>query len=167
MAWKITTPQAGMQPITETGSTQNHPLGTIVTARDETYGGGEFIYLKGIGSTLVGSLVTYDPVRAVTALSPDTAGLTNPYAVAMSANIANQYGWYQIAGVARIQKTTTKFTTAAAKLYQSGTTGKVMSTVASQKAIQQCVSANSATTASAATMILAVINRPSGGGIVI
>ena len=102
MAYTITEPRLGLQPLTTTDTVQNHPLGTIVRAQDPVYGGGEFIYLKGIASTVVGSLVDYDPYLATTALAPATGG-TGPVAVAMSANVANQYGWYQIAGVAAVK----------------------------------------------------------------
>jgi len=99
MAFKITTHAAGYQQIADTSTTQQHPLGTIVTARDDTYGAGEFIYLQGIGSTTVGALVTYN-VSFVTALGTTAVGISNPFAVAMSANVASQFGWYQIGGLA-------------------------------------------------------------------
>ena len=102
MAYTITTPLAGFQGIALTDTTQNHALGTIVQAVDPTYGAGEFIYLKGIASTVVGSMVDYDSYLGTTALSPATGG-TGPVAVAMSANVASQYGWYQIAGVAAVK----------------------------------------------------------------
>ena len=102
MAYTISTPLAGFQPIAVTDTTQNHALGTIVTAVDPTYGAGEFIYLKGVASTAVGSMVDYDSYLATTALSPATGGI-GPVAVAMSANVASQYGWYQISGVAAVK----------------------------------------------------------------
>ncbi len=102
MAYVITTPLAGFQGIAITDTTQNHALGTIVQATDSTYGAGEFIYLKGIASTVVGSMVDYDSYLGTTALSPATGG-TGPVAVAMSANVANQYGWYQIQGIAAVK----------------------------------------------------------------
>ena len=102
MAFKITDPLVGAQPIAVTDTTQNHALGTIVRAEDPTYGAGEFIYLKGVASTVVGSLVDFDPYLATTALSPATGGV-GPVAVSMSANVASQYGWYQIAGVAAVK----------------------------------------------------------------
>jgi len=102
MAYKITTPLVGAQPIAVTDTTQNHALGTIVRAEDPTYGAGEFIYLKGVASTVVGSMVDYDSYLATTALSPATGG-TGPVAVAMSANVASQYGWYQITGIAAVK----------------------------------------------------------------
>lgn len=102
MAYKITDPLIGPQPIAVTDTTKNHQLGTIVRAEDVSYGAGEFIYLQGIASTVVGSLVDYDSYLGVTALAPATGGVGS-VAVAMSINVASQYGWYQIAGVAAVK----------------------------------------------------------------
>jgi hypothetical protein len=102
MAYSITDPLVGAQPIAVTDTTKNHLLGTIVRAEDVTYGGGEFIYLKGIASTVVGSLVDYDAYLGTTALAPATAGIGS-LAVAMSINVASQYGWYQIQGIAAVK----------------------------------------------------------------
>lgn len=102
MAYNISTPLAGFQSIAETSTTQRHPLGTEVEAFDPTYGGGKFTYLKGIASTAVGSMVDFDQYTGVTALSPATGGI-GPVAIAMSANVANQYGWYQIEGAAVVK----------------------------------------------------------------
>jgi len=102
MAYVITTPLAGFQGIAVSDTTQNHALGTIVQATDSTYGGGEFIYLKGVDSTVVGSLVNYDTYLATTTLAPATGGIGS-VAVAMSANVKNKYGWYQIQGVAAVK----------------------------------------------------------------
>ena len=57
MAFALNSPVIGAQALTETSTTQKHPLGTIVKGLDPTYGEGEFIYLKGIGSTTAGSVV--------------------------------------------------------------------------------------------------------------
>ena len=102
MAYVINTPIAGYQGIALTDTTKNHALGTIVTATDSSYGAGEFIYLQGIASTVVGSMVDYDSYLGVTALSPATGGF-GQVAVAMSANVASQYGWYQITGIAAVR----------------------------------------------------------------
>lgn len=88
----------GSQPIANTETEQKHPLGTIVRATDPVYGAGEFIYLEGVASTAVGSWVTYNADDFSTTLL--TANASGPVAVAMSANVANQYGWYQIQGKA-------------------------------------------------------------------
>src|SRR5690348_3837478 len=87
---------AGIQPIDETSATQQHPLGTIVTAKDDTYGVGEFIYLEGVASTAAGDAVTYTvkPSATVRAVAAGRGAV----AVAMSANVAGQYGWYCITG---------------------------------------------------------------------
>lgn len=98
MAYIITTALIGAQRIADTETTQHHPLGTRVTAKDDTYGEGEFIYLKGVASTAVGNLVIYDQKAGTTTRT--VAGSRGPCAVAMSANVASQYGWYQIAGSA-------------------------------------------------------------------
>lgn len=96
MAYVITRGPAGCQPIATTSTVKNHPLGKIVQAADPTYGEGEFVYLKGIGSTVVGSWVTWNVASGTTALlAPNAIGAV---AVAMSANVADQYGWYQISG---------------------------------------------------------------------
>lgn len=164
MAYTPTTPVLGLQAIATTDTTQNHPLGTIITATDPTYGTGEFIYLKGVASTVVGSLVSYDQVNGTTTLSPaSTANNAFPVAVAMSANVASQYGWYQIAGAAIIKKTAVKVNPGV-KLYLSSTAGRVSSTSSSGRTVLGCVSINAATVASATSTITAEINRPIAQG---
>jgi len=102
VAYTVQNPLAGFQPIAVTDTTQNHVLGMLVDAVDPTYGEGTFIYLKGIASTAIGSLVDYDQTLGTTALAPATAGI-GPVAVAMSANVASQYGWYQVRGAAAVK----------------------------------------------------------------
>ena len=98
MTFVVTNPTLGFQPIASTDTTQNHPLGTRVQAHDSTYMVGEFIYLHGVASTEVGSWVTFNQDDNTTALL--AANAIGPVAVAMSANVANQHGWYQIYGKA-------------------------------------------------------------------
>ena len=95
MAYIIENGRIGMQPIADTSTTQNHPLGTIVNAKDPTYGQAEFIYLTGVASTAVGAWVTYDVDGASALLVASAVG---PVAIAMSANVAASYGWYMIHG---------------------------------------------------------------------
>lgn len=100
MAFYITTPLLGAQGIHEKSTTQKHPLGMIVQANDSTYGTGEFIYLKGVGSTAVGSWVGYSPALGTSVLA--TANGTYPLAVSMTTNTTTgSYAWYQITGVAQ------------------------------------------------------------------
>lgn len=73
-------------------------LGDIIRATDPVYGAGEFIYLQGAANTVVGSWVTYNADDYTTTLL--AANAIGPVAVAMAANVAGQYGWYQIQGKA-------------------------------------------------------------------
>lgn len=98
MAYLTTESFVVAQPIADTSTTQLLPLGTIVRAYDPTYGAGEFIYLLGVASTAIGSWVTYNQDDNSTALL--AANAIGPVAVSMSANVASQYGWYQISGKA-------------------------------------------------------------------
>lgn len=98
MTYVIDNPRLGLPVITDTDTTQAVPLGTIVNATDDTYGGGEFIYLKGVASTVLGSWVTVNEDDYSTALL--AANAIGRVAVAMSINVASQYGWYQIGGKA-------------------------------------------------------------------
>jgi hypothetical protein len=98
MPFTITNTLVGAQAIAETDTVQRHPVGTIVNAYDPIYGGGEFVYLLGVASTAIGSWVTFNRDDGSTALL--AANAIGPVAVAMSANVASQYGWYQITGKA-------------------------------------------------------------------
>lgn len=97
--FKIIGPVTFDQAIDETSTTQKAPLGMIVQAEDQAttdYGVGDFIYLVGVASTVVGSVVTYDAGGFTTALA--AANAVGGIGCAMSANVASQYGWYQISG---------------------------------------------------------------------
>lgn len=105
MAFVVTNPVIGTQPIADTSTTKNHHTGTIVRAVDPTYGEGEFIYLRGVASTVAGDWVSYTTSNGATNDGATTrwTGTANtglPLAVAMSANVSGQYGWYQITGSA-------------------------------------------------------------------
>lgn len=147
------------QPIAETSTTAKHPLGTIITAHDPTYGSGEFIYLKGIGSTTVGSIVNYRGTTWVTALGYAGENVAGPLAIAMSANVADQYGWYQISGLAVASKACTVSFAAAAKVAVSSSTGLAVATISGNEIQGAMVSAVASATAGRTTVTL-VINRP-------
>lgn len=74
-------------------TTAKVPLGTRMRGAD---GFSEFIYLKGIGSTAIGSWVTFDENGVTALLAANGKGFV---AVATAATIANTYGWYCIYGV--------------------------------------------------------------------
>ncbi len=98
MSFVVNDTVIGAQAIAATSTVQNHPLGIIRKATDPTYFAGEFIYLKGVASTVVGSWVTYNMDDGSTTLL--AANAIGPVAVSMSINVASQYGWYQIHGKA-------------------------------------------------------------------
>ena len=99
MAYQVVNPIIGMQPLADTSTTKNHVLGTMVDATDVSLGAGEFIYLEGVASTVLGSFVTYNAAAYTTALL--AANAIGPVAVAMAVNVAGpNYGWYQISGKA-------------------------------------------------------------------
>lgn len=66
-------------------------LNPVGTRRIEA--GDEYIYLKGVASTVLGSWVTYDEVGATALLAANAVG---DVAVAMAAIVADKYGWYCI-----------------------------------------------------------------------
>lgn len=133
-------------------------LGSVVRAFDPTYGEGEFILLVGVASTTVGSLVTYDGTTYQTTLCATTSNQARPVAVAMSANTAGLFGWYQIEGTAVVNKSTSSNFAATVALGVKST-GKVGAT-GSGKEILGARTANTATVASATLTVNVVMNRP-------
>ena len=145
MTYIITDPRIGMQPVADTSTTQQHPLGTLVHAVDGTYGGAEFVYLKGVASTAVGSWVKYAEDDHTTSLL--AANDIGQVAVAMSANIANQYGWYQIKGKA-VGKVLSGYVDNAL-VYATATAGSVDDAVVSGDRVKQALGASAIGTPSA------------------
>jgi hypothetical protein len=112
------------QAIDETSTTAKVPLGTIVQAKDLAstgYGIAEFIYLKGVASTAVGSWVTIAD-NSTTALA--VANAVGQVAVAMSACVASNWGWYQISGQAA-GKVLTSFAATGGDAYLTATAGSL------------------------------------------
>ena len=162
MAFRVTDAVLGLQPIAETSTTQRHPVGKIVRAADPTLGEGEFIYLKGVASTAVGLVVSYNTSSFTTTLGAIARNLPNPVAVAMSANVASQWGWYQIGGIATAAKSTaTSLAEAAAIGLLTAATGLVVAS-ATDREVQGAFVAAVASAVSGTTTdtILICINRP-------
>ena len=111
----------GAQPINQTSTNKNHVVGTICRATDQTYGEGEFIYLPGVASTVAGSAVVYDDKAGTTTLT--VAASKGPVAIAMSANVASQYGWYQISGAAVVSSASATSGSMAGTSATAGTLG--------------------------------------------
>lgn len=102
--FKIThPPQLGWQPINEVSTTQNHPLGTIVQARDfgtNGNGSGEFIYVKGVASGARGAWVGINADDGSTTLATSN-GIYPLVGIMMAAlDATTDYGWCQISGKA-------------------------------------------------------------------
>lgn len=94
--WNILEDHAGFQPIEDTSTTKQHELGTIVQAKHKDYGVTTFVYGKGVASTAVGDMCMIDSYGALSVRC--VAATRGRVGVAMSANVANQYGWYAIEG---------------------------------------------------------------------
>ena len=175
MAYTITDHEAGFLPIgvidtgtltassVSSGSTTTIPTppavpGQIVKGFDPVYGMGEFILLKGVASTAVGSLVIYNTTSYTTTLCPVTANLGQPVAVSMTANTSSSnWSWYQIEGVAIVAKSAVVLAANVAIAVSS--TGKVGAN-ASGKQILGARTANTASVASATTTVQVILNRP-------
>jgi hypothetical protein len=78
------------------------PLSTVDSAVQVALGtkafdgsGNQYVYLQGVASTVVGSVVTYDEAGLTTLTVANAVG---PIAVAMGITVANKYGWYLIDG---------------------------------------------------------------------
>lgn len=165
MAFVIQNPALGMPAITShktvsaSGYDTPWKLGDICKAVDPTLGVGEFIYLKGIGSTVVGSLVNYDDNFQTALDTAAVAGPSRPLAVAMSACVANEYGWYQIAGLAVAAKADTVSFADGAGL---GSAAGLAVAVATGTVIQGAVVRTVASAKTGVTTVAIAINRPHG-----
>lgn len=174
MAYTISNPQAGWMPISatdagitpannvNTGSTTVVPSppmypGMIVTGVDPTYGGAEFILLKGVASTAVGSVVVYNLTTFQTQLAPVGTSLPQPIAIAMSANLAATWGWYQISGLAVAAKTVGSASIASNAAVGVQTIG-VLTVSATATEVEGALAAVLATASSPTVQV--IINRP-------
>lgn len=158
--------QLGIQPIGVSSTVKNHDLGTIIRGRDPVYGSGEFIYLLGVAATVVGSVVIWNGNSSgtptyQTTLAPATANLAQPLAVAMSANLAANFGWYQIGGQA-VVATNGTLAAGPAPVYLSGS-GQVSSTAVAGKQVENAINVT-ATGTPAANQAVVEINRPFAQG---
>jgi hypothetical protein len=100
--WQIEDSRIGMQPIATADTVQNHPLGTIVRAKDvgsTAYGQGEFVYVKGVSSGAAKAWAIYNADDYTTTLA--VADGIGPMGVMMSTlDASTKFGWLQISGKA-------------------------------------------------------------------
>lgn len=157
MTYEATGPWIGAQSLTETSTEQKHPLGFTVTGVDPSLGMGRFIYLKGVASTVAGNAVVWDENFATTRTVAASRG---PVGIAMSANVANQYGWYQIEGLATISALTVS---ADAPVSLSATDGSLDDLTTAQYAVANA-RWQSATDTPATGFAYALITNPYASG---
>lgn len=145
MSFTIRNTIVGVQQIADFSATQQHPLGTIVQADDPVYGAGEFQYVKGVASCAVGSWLLINPDDFSTSLL--AANDIGDVGVAMSANVASQYGWVQIGGKA-VGKCLALFADNA-NVYSTATAGSVDDAVVAGDRVKKCKGASAIGTPSA------------------
>ena len=177
MAYYFTEPQLGYPNPTSIISVASigvingtaFPVGKIVRGNDPNLGGGEFIYLPGVTSCVVGSVVTWNQSANTTTLFTSSTTYSGaPIAVSMAANTSTTaLSWYQISGAATVAKivagTGGKFNPTVVP-YISATAGKVSSAALSGVAIEAARTANTASVLTAATTIVIMLDRPSMEG---
>jgi len=155
---------AAFTPSSGTATNARFPIGTVIRASDPTLGEGEFIYLQGVASLAAGEVVSYNATTGAVTRLPSTANLGAPVAVSMAANTsASNYSWYQIGGLATVLKSAVAVTPQA-KVYISGTTGRLMPTSASGKQILGAKFANLATVTSTTSTVTVLLARPFAQG---
>ena len=135
------------QAIADTSTVQLLPLGTRIKADDvasTNYGEGEFIYLKGVASTAIGSCVLINPDDWSTSLL--AANNIGDVAFAMSANPASSFGWYQIYGKA-VGKVLAGFADDA-NCYGTATAGSIDDAIVAGDRIKKCKGASAIDTPS-------------------
>ena len=150
--------------VDNTTTNNRYPVGTVVRGQDSTLGGGEFVYLQGVASNAAGLVVSYNASTGAVTLLPSTANLGTPVAISLSANTStSNYSWYQIGGLATVLKSAVQVLPQA-KVYISGTTGRLMPTSASGKQILGAKFANLTTVTSTTSTVTILLDRPSAQG---
>ena len=163
MAYTIVSSQSVPQAIADTSTRALLPVGTVVKAVDPIYGEGEFVYALGVASTVVGSVAAIDqrsPAGVPTATVLTVAATRGPVGVAMSANVAGQYGWYQVSGSAVVKTGTVA---AAGIGFSTATPGQLDDAVVTGSKIDGIVFKSADGTPSAG-LAVAQIARPSANG---
>lgn len=120
--WAVYEP-VGIADLTVVGTTALHSLGKRCKAKDSgttAYGFGEFIYLKGVTSTVRGSVVLIKDDFTTSLVAARDRGAIG---IALGAcDASTKYGWYQILGQGVAACDTVA---AAAPCYIDGTNGRI------------------------------------------
>lgn len=106
------------QTLTEVSTVESIPAGTRIQGTD----GNEYIFLKGVASTVAGDPVIFNADGETTRLAGTGVGAV---AIAMAAVIADRWGWYQIYG----SGSANVVATGGVRVYGSTVTGQLTSTV--------------------------------------
>jgi hypothetical protein len=118
-------------PFNEVHSTKKQRL--LTRRRDSA--GNEYVYLKGVGSTVAGSVVTYDEAGTSTLAVANAIG---PVGIAQAAvDATTKFGWYMIYGTCNAACDASISDNA--KVYIDGTAGRVDDTVVSGDQIMGAV----------------------------
>jgi len=122
-----------------------YPLGYVCQMFDPLYGAGEFIYLKGLAATALGTWVKYLEDDYTTALL--AANDIGQVAIAQAAVLAGQFGWYQIKGKA-VGKALAGYVDNAL-VYATATAGSVDDAVVAGDRVKKALGASAVGTPSA------------------
>jgi hypothetical protein len=133
--WVHDTTLIGPQPIMQSSTTQQHPIGTIVRAKDNgtaNLGSAEFQYIKATATVAAGQAVSFDLTVPSAELLVDD-GRIGQVGIAVCAIASGSYGWVQVSGAAVAKY----LTNAAINLlaYVTATAGSVSSDIVSGDAI--------------------------------
>lgn len=94
MAYRFVDGRVGAQPISTVSTTQNHPLGTEVRAKDDTFGEGTFIYVQASNSITQYDAVVIKPGYKLAPLTITNGKLAVELAFAQSAiGTKGDYAW--------------------------------------------------------------------------
>jgi hypothetical protein len=152
----------GAADLALTDTTQRHPLGAVRKFYDATYGEIECIYLKGVASTAVGDAVVFDQKAGTTTRC--VAASRGPVAIAMSANVALQFGWYAIRGIVPVNTTAAGTGAAVPGLAVTATPGQLTVRNAAAQSVDGLIS-KSAQDAPGAGFTDVQLNYPTANGI--
>jgi len=136
--------------LTDVSSTDKEGVGTI---RRE--GNDEYIYLKGVGSTVAGSVVTIstDGTYTTALITTALAAVPRKLAVAMAAIVASKWGWYQVKGYSTGIYGAASCAANTQLYSDTGTTGGVDDTSTSEHAIHGMVLGAAVPASSPATAV--------------
>lgn len=121
MAYIVSEPIIGAQPIADKSTTAKHPLGFVVEATDSTYGKGAFMYVKGVASAEAKEWCTWD--QHAGAIVRSAANAKGTVGITVNTLTASYYGWIARKGVVTGQCLTQMADNG--KVFLTGTTGAV------------------------------------------